>query len=270
MQAADASAETLLLERHEGVALLRLNIPHRLNPLALPLQQRLRQELATLAGDREVRALVITGAGKAFCVGADLASMQPQPDTSLGEQTAGFMASVSNRLIQDLRELPFPVVAAVNGPCAGAGVGLALAADIVVAAKSAYFYLPFIPRLGIVPDLGTTWFFERFVGRARATALTLLGERLPAQQAVDWGLIWSCVDDAALLPAALEIAGRLARGPAHAALEVRRVYERAGSSSLAEQMQHEADRQRELIDRPEFAEGVRAFLEKREPRFPGR
>jgi 2-(1,2-epoxy-1,2-dihydrophenyl)acetyl-CoA isomerase len=196
--------------------------------------------------------------------------MQPVSGQSLGEQTAQAMEGLSNRLIQDIRELPFPVVSAVNGPCAGAGVGLALAADVVVAARSAYFYLPFMPRLGIVPDLGTTWFLERFVGRARAVGLSLLGERLSAEQAQQWGLIWGAVDDDNLATEALALAQRLARLPAHAAQEIRAVYENAGQASLVDQMRLEAERQRQLIDRPTFAEGVQAFLGKREPVFPPR
>jgi 2-(1,2-epoxy-1,2-dihydrophenyl)acetyl-CoA isomerase len=265
------SEETVLAsERHGAVALLRLNIPTRLNPLTMPLQQALHAALAELREDRTVRALLITGTGKAFCVGADLGSMSPPENGSLGAQTADAMETLSNRLIQDLRTLPFPVVSSVNGACAGAGVGVALAADVVLAARSAYFYLPFMPRLGIVPDLGTTWFLERSVGRARAVAMSLLGERLGAEQAAQWGLVWQCVDDADLPAHALAIAQRLAALPAHAAQEIREVYELAGRQTLGEQMRSEAERQRELIDRPTFTEGVQAFLGKREPVFPPR
>ncbi len=260
----------LISDRVGAVALLRLNIPARLNPLTMPLQQDLRAALAGLREDRTVRALLLTGSGKGFCVGADLGAMSPPATGSLGEQTADAMEALSNRLIEDLRTLPFPVVSAVNGACAGAGVGLALAADVVLAARSAYFYLPFMPRLGIVPDLGTTWFLERFVGRARATALSLLGDRLGAEQAAQWGLIWQCVDDGMLAEQALALAQRLAALPAHAAPEIRAIQQQAGQQTLVEQLRSEAGRQRELIDRPEFAEGVRAFLEKREPVFPPR
>ena len=265
-----ADEDPILLERQGDVAWLRLNIPQRLNPLALPLQVALRAQLAALREDRSVRALVITGVGKAFCVGADLGAMRPPSDKSLGEQTADTMQALSNCLIEDIRSLPFPVVSAVNGPCAGAGVGVALAADMVVAAQSAYFYLPFMPRLGIVPDLGSTWFLQRSAGRARAVGLSLLGERLSAQQALDWGLIWACVQDDQLAAQAQALALRLAQLPAHAAQEIRRTYDHAEGATLPEQLDYEASRQRELIDRPEFAEGVRAFLEKREPKFPPR
>ena len=260
----------LVSERVGSVALLRLNLPARMNPLTFPLQEGLRAALAELREDRSVRALLLTGTGKAFCVGADLSSMSPPEKGSLGQQTAETMECLSNRLIEDLRTLPFPVVSAVNGACAGAGVGVALAADVVLAARSAYFYLPFMPRLGIVPDLGTTWFLERSVGRARAVAMSLLGERLGAEQAALWGLVWQCVEDADLAAQALAVAQRLAALPSHAAPEIRSIYELAERQTLPEQMRSEAERQRELIDRVTFAEGVRAFMGKREPVFPTR
>lgn len=258
----------LLCERDGDVAILSLQLPTRLNPLTLDIQRALREQLARLCDEGTVRALVLTGVGKAFCVGADLSSMgAAEGGASLGQRTADTMAALSNRLIEDIRALPFPVVSAVNGPAAGAGVGLALSADVVIAARSAYFYLPFMPRLGIVPDLGTTWFLERSIGRARCVALTLLGDRLSAEQAVQWGLIWSCVDDALLRQEALAIAQRLARLPAHAAREIRNAYDSAGRVDLPVQLHYEAERQRELIDRPEFSEGVKAFGEKRDPVF---
>ncbi|MNY17132.1 1,2-epoxyphenylacetyl-CoA isomerase [compost metagenome] len=193
--------------------------------------------------------------------------MGPSTSGSLGQRVAEAMETRGNRIIEDLRTLPFPVVSAVNGAAAGAGVGLALAADVVVAARSAYFFLPFMPRLGVVPDLGTTWFLERIVGRARAVGLSMLGNRLSAAEAAKWGLVWACVEDAALRQEALAIAHQLARLPAHAAHEIRAAYESAGNQSLLAQMHYEAERQRELLDRPEFAEGVRAFQEKRDPVF---
>lgn len=262
-----SSSPCLLAERQGAVVVLRFNRAQRLNPLTIDLQQQLMGQLGQLRHDSSVRALLLTGAGKAFCVGADLDSMKAQEGISLGEQTASLMQALSNPLIEALCSLPFPVVSAVNGPCAGAGVGLALAADVVVAARSAYFYLPFMPRLGIVPDLGSTWFLQRFVGRARAIGLSLLGERLSGEQAAQWGLVWACVADAELQDQALAVAQRLARLPVHAVTEIRRAYDSADASSLSQQLRYETGRQRELIDRPEFAEGVRAFLEKRDPVF---
>jgi len=163
-----------------------------------------------------------------------------------------------------------PTLAVLNGPAAGAGVGLALACDVVLAARSAYLYLPFAPRLGIVPDLGTTWFAPRLTGRARATGMALLDQRITADQAAAWGLIWASVEDAELPGVARETATRLAGLPPGVALEVRRAHDAAETNDLAAQLRFEASRQRELLDGEAFAEGVRAFLEKRSPRFPSR
>jgi len=264
-------ATVLIDTDDEGIATLVLNLPHKLNPIAKELQVELRDALERIADDRRVRAVVLTGAGKAFCVGADLSAMrEPQAGKTLGDETAEWMQSLSNPLIAALRNLPVPVVCAVNGPAAGAGVGLALAGDVVLAGHSAYFYLSFLPRLGIVPDLGCTWFLPRLVGPARAMGMALLDERLSAEQAAQWGLIWAAVPDDALLQEARRIAQRLARLPAHAVQEARHAFERAERHTLAEQLHYESERQRELIERPSFAEGVSAFLQKRAPEFPNR
>jgi 2-(1,2-epoxy-1,2-dihydrophenyl)acetyl-CoA isomerase len=146
-------------------------------------------------------------------------------------------------------------------------MSIALSADIVLAAHSAFFLAPFLPRLGILPDLGASWFLPHLAGRARALGMMLLGERLPAEQACAWGLIWSCVDDVLLQQEAFSVAQRLARAPAHAALEARQALAAADGNDLAAQLAYEVQRQRELLDRPEFAEGVRAFFDKREPDF---
>lgn len=257
------------IERDGPVVVMTLSNGERMNPLAVPMQAGLLDELRRLGDDPAVRCLVLTGEGRGFCAGADLSSMRQAPNDSrtLGESTAEWMDRLTNQIVVTMRHLPFPVVSAVNGACAGAGVGLALSADIVLAARSAYFYLPFMPKLGIVPDMGTTWFYEHLLGRARATALTLLGERLSAEQAAAWGLIWASVDDAQLQATAISMAARLARLPLHAARETRAASENARSSTLAEQLEYERNRQRELLDAPDFREGVLAFLEKREPEF---
>lgn len=259
----------LKLERDGDIAILTLDNPDRLNPITGAQQAGLRTLLAEVAADRRLRALVLTGAGRAFCAGADLAgpTLGADDGRSIGQRAADAMHAVLNRVVTDLRDLPIPVVCAINGVAAGGGLGYALAGDIVIAARSASFYLPFMARLGIVPDVGSSWFYQRLLGTARATALTLLGEKLGAEQAAQWGLIWSCVDDDRLMPEAMAIARRLAALPAHAALETRRVFDAAASNTLPQQLHYEAERQRELLDRPEFAEGVRAFLEKRAPRF---
>jgi 2-(1,2-epoxy-1,2-dihydrophenyl)acetyl-CoA isomerase len=262
---------SVLYEFEDGVATLTLNLPAKLNPIALDLQQELRARLAAIRDDRQVRAVVLTGAGKAFCVGADLSAMRPPAEgATLGDQTATWMQSLSHPLIEEIRALPVPVVCAVNGPAAGAGVGLALACDIVVAAQSAYFYLPFLPKLGIVPDLGCTWHLPRRIGPARTMGMALLDQKIGAEQAVQWGLIWSCIDDGRLLLEASQIAQRLARLPAHAVLEARAAIAQSERHTLAEQLHYESERQRELINQPSFAEGVQAFLQKRAPEFPPR
>ena len=258
--------------RDGAVGIVTLSNPARLNPITAAMQTSLRALLAEVAADNSLRTLVITGAGRAFCSGADLNGLIPDDGSgrSKGQQTADAMHSMTNRLVLELRALPVPVVCAVNGVAAGGGLGLALAGDVVLAARSAYFYLPFMAKLGIVPDVGSTWFYQRLLGSGRATALSLLGDKLSAEQAAAWGLVWQCVDDAALMSEALLIAHRLCTLPAHAALETRRAFDAAAGNSLAQQLHYEAERQRELIDKPEFSEGVRAFLDKRPPNFPPR
>lgn len=262
----------ILHDLSDGILTLTLNLPHKLNPIAKELQLALRDALARVAEDRGVRAVVLTGAGKAFCVGADLGALRQTEagGTSLGDETAEWMQSLSNPLISTLRSLPVPVVCAVNGPAAGAGVGIALACDLVLAGRSAYFYLPFLPKLGIVPDLGCTWFLPRLVGPARAMGLALLDDKLDAERAAQWGLIWACIDDDRLLLEAGQLAQRLASLPAHAVLEARHAFEHASRHTLPEQLHYESERQRELINKPDFAEGVSAFLAKRAPEFGAR
>lgn len=261
----------VLYDVDDGVATLTLNLPDKLNPIAWDLQLALRDALARVADDRSVRALVLTGAGKAFCAGADLSAMRaPETGKTLGDETADWMQQLSNPIVSALRNLPVPTVCAVNGPAAGAGVGLALACDVVLAARSAYFYLSFLPRLGLVPDLGCTWFIPRRVGPARAMGMALLDERVGAEKAAQWGLIWDCVDDDLLLFEAQKTAQRLARLPAHAAQEARAAFAAGERHTLDEQLHYESERQRELVMKPSLAEGVAAFLEKRPAVFNGR
>ena len=261
-------------DRDSGIATLTLNLPDKLNPIAKALQLALRDALARIAGDREVRAVVLTGAGKAFCAGADLSAMNgsgvPQAGKTRGDETADWMQELSNPLIRAMRALPVPIVCAVNGAAAGAGVGIALAGDVVLAARSAYFYLSFLPRLGLVPDLGCTWFIPRLVGPARALGMALLDERISAEKAAQWGLIWDSVDDAVLQAEAMKLAQRLARLPAHAVLEARQALAASERHTLDEQLHYESERQREMIMKPSFDEGVAAFLQKRPAVFEPR
>ena len=266
-----AMNSAIRFELDGDVGVLTFTSPERLNPLSLDLQSGAREILARVRENSQVRAVLLKGEGRGFCVGADLNSMSGGDEQStLGERVADIMYTLTNQLILDLQNLAVPVVSVVNGAAAGAGVGLALAADIVVAARSAYFYLPFMPRLGLLPDAGTTWLLQRSIGRSRAMALSLLDERLSAEQAQQWGLVWSVHDDSDVVNAGLALARRLAALPADAAAECRKAFDAAARSTLSEQLAYETERQKELLDRPTFAEGVNAFIEKRKPAFKPR
>ena len=263
------------LDVAEGIATLTLDDAARMNPLGDELTPALRDGIERVRDDRSVRALILTGSGRGFCVGADLTHYrqrlaQPDPDQTLGAYVGTLMQDEANPLLLGLRELPVPVVCAINGAAAGGGVGLALAGDIAIAARSAYFYLPFVPALGLVPDMGSSWVMPRAIGRARALGLALTGDRLPAQKAADWGLIWDCVDDGELKAEARRLALRLAAMPAHAVAEARALFAASEANTLAQQLALECARQQVLIDCDSFAEGVRAFSERRAPVFPGR
>jgi|SRR5690554_792639 len=253
----------------DHIATLTLNHPGSRNSLSEPVLKEMLEALDQLRARDDVRALILTGAGQSFCSGADLGKMDAVDvnGISLGERAAATMEALANPLILALQQFPVPVVAAVNGVAAGGGVALALAADIVIATRSAYFLTPFLPRLGIVPDMGATWFLPRQLGRARSLGLMLLGDQLSAEKAQEWGLIWACVDGAALMDEARSIAGRLAQAPPRSALEARRALDAADSQDLVAQLGYEQDRQRELLDAPAFKEGVKAFFEKRAPVF---
>lgn len=265
------SYATLLLDvADSGIATLTLNRPAARNAFDGQLLRDLKSALAVLAARVDVRVLVLTGAGASFCAGADLATQTSTDRVARAHAGADQQRDWFNPIVMDLQALPFPTIAAVNGSAAGAGASLALACDIVIAARSSFFLFPFMPRLGIVPDMGATYFLPRRIGSARAMALSLLGDRLPAQTAADWGLIWRCVDDAALAEDVAQTAARLSRAPAHAALELRRTWAASAANDLQAQLDHEEARQRVLLARDEFEEGVRAFLDKREPQFPPR
>jgi 2-(1,2-epoxy-1,2-dihydrophenyl)acetyl-CoA isomerase len=255
----------------DGTAWLTLDRPDVLNCINPQSIDDLRAAISAVEKDDEARALVLTGAGRGFCAGADLAAGVPtDPGMSMGEAVHRSIDIGFNPLIRELAGLPKPVVAAVNGVAAGGGVGLALAADIVVAARSAEFIQVFGPQLGIVPDMGCTYFLTHLIGRARARGLALLGERLPAERAEEWGLIWKCVDDHALMDEARTIARRLAAGPRKCFGYIKRALDAAELNSLSGQLDLERDYQRILGDTEDFREGITAFLSKRAPHFKGR
>jgi 2-(1,2-epoxy-1,2-dihydrophenyl)acetyl-CoA isomerase len=264
--------ENILVETKDGVATLTLNRPQSLNSLNKGLIDDIRTALRALAKDDGVNVLVITGAGRGFCAGADLSNAGFNDDVqrSVGEGISHSMEIGYNPLVRDLAGFPKPVVVAVNGVAAGGGVGLALSGDIVIASHSSYFVQVFGPRLGLVPDMGCTWFFPQLLGRARSRALAMLGDRLPADKAAEWGLIWASVPDDTLIPEADALARRLAKGPVRAFREIKRVLDQAAFNTLDEQLELERRVQHGLGDTEDFREGVTAFLTKREPQFKGK
>ncbi|HVZ44229.1 MAG TPA: enoyl-CoA hydratase-related protein [Ramlibacter sp.] len=268
-------SKLVTFEVRGAVAVVTLNDAGRMNPLSSGLMQELANAMSRIETDTAIRALLLTASGRGFCVGADLKDFaersQSLPDgDSLGQHVGRMMEEDGNALICRLRNLPVPVVCAVNGPAAGGGVGLALAADIVIAARSAYFYLPFVPALGLVPDMGASWMLPRLIGRARAVGLALTGEKLAADTAAQWGLIWACVDDAALQDEGSRLATTLAELAADSIREVRSIFAAAETNGLEQQLSLERERQEKLIDGEAFAQGLRAFHERRKPAFKGR
>jgi 2-(1,2-epoxy-1,2-dihydrophenyl)acetyl-CoA isomerase len=255
----------VMSERRGAIACLTLNNPAQYNALGGSLLADLDAALDAAVREPAARVVLVTGAGKGFCSGAQFGGDTFSAGGSITERMRGSI----NPVIERLRSLPVPVVAAVNGPAAGAGVGIALAADIVIAAKSARFILSFA-RLGAVLDGGTSLFLQRSIGAARARALSLLAEPLAAETAQQWGLIWKTVDDAVLLDEAFGIAQRLAVGPPVALGLIKRQLEAAWSSPLAEVLDTEAAEQGKAFATADLREGAAAFMEKRPPRFAGK
>jgi 2-(1,2-epoxy-1,2-dihydrophenyl)acetyl-CoA isomerase len=257
----------ILVERRAGFRIITLNRPERLNAFTDTLHGALRTAIADAEADPECRALLLTGAGRAFCAGQDLNDRLAKPGES-GVQT-NTLEEHYNPLIRKLRALPFPVVAAVNGVAAGAGANIALACDIVIAARSARFIQAFA-KIGLIPDSGGTWTLPRLVGMARARALALLAEPLAAEQAEAWGLIWKCVDDAALMSTAEAICAGFAAAPSTGLALIKQALNASLTNDLDTQLDLERDLQRQASGTTDYAEGVRAFIEKRTPQFAAR
>jgi 2-(1,2-epoxy-1,2-dihydrophenyl)acetyl-CoA isomerase len=264
--------DTLLFERREGIAHVTLNRPDRLNALNRALITDLHAAAAALDSEPGIRAVVLTGSGRAFCSGADLMGddLLGDPQRSRGENIGSSLREHFNPMVESWYQMRVPVVVAVNGVAAGAGVSLALVGDIVLAARSATFLQLFAPKLGLMPDLGSTFHLPRLVGTARAKGLALLGDALTAADAADWGLIWACAEDATLQSQAESIARRFAAGPTQAFQRIKQVFNAELPRTLAEQLAVEAKAQAELGDTEDFAEGVQAFRHKRAPNFTGK
>jgi 2-(1,2-epoxy-1,2-dihydrophenyl)acetyl-CoA isomerase len=262
-------ASPIMYAVDDGVARITLNRPTSLNALTPPLMRGLCNALAEVRADRGVRVLVLTGAGRGFCAGADLGDVA-RGDTggATPADAGGNTGDLYNDALRAIADCPVPTVARINGAAAGGGFGLALACDISIAAASAFFVATFGPRLGIVPDLGATWNIPLRAGRARALGITLLGERITAAQAVEWGLIWGCVADDALDAEVSRVAGVLKRSSPAAATRTRSAIDAAFRQDFSSQLDLEMRHQAVLIPR-NMRKGAQAFLERREPTFDG-
>ncbi|MGI8943031.1 MAG: enoyl-CoA hydratase-related protein [Qipengyuania sp.] len=260
-----AEYETILAEKTGGVLEITLNRPDRLNAASIEMAEELGQALYDLQGARSV---LITGAGRAFCSGADLQARGSASAVSGGEASHRALMNHYNPLVSQILHLPVPVVCAVNGPAAGVGCSIALAGDFVLAGRSAYFLQAFV-NIGLVPDGGSTWLLARAIGRARATWMMMLGEKIGAQQAEDWGLIYRAVDDEALMDEARALAERLATGPTVSYATIKANIATALDGTLPEVLLAEAEGQRTAGNSKDAMEGGMAFLQKRKAQFRG-
>jgi len=255
--------------KDNGVLILTLNRPEVLNAMNKDLIMGLYEIFQEIEKEKDSRVIVITGEGRGFCSGADLANggWPSEEGMSGGEIGANNMEIGFNPLIRLITSIDKPVITAINGMAAGGGVGLALSGDLIVASESAKFKLVFGPNLGIIPDVGASWFVPNLVGRARANGMGLLGDDISAKQAKEWGLIWDYYPDDQFIEETLKIANRLADGAIKGLKAVSKAHNKALSGTLSEQLDHERDTQRVLLDSEEFKEGVGAFLSKRKPNF---
>ncbi len=260
------SEAPILVDTRAGYRVITLNRPQRLNAFTIEMHQALAAAIAQADADESCRALLLTGSGRAFSSGQDLNErVLPSGEIVVPGEA---LQKYYNPLVLRIRALRFPVVCAVNGIAAGAGLNVALACDIVLAARSATFTQVFA-RLGLVPDAGGTWLLPRLVGQARARGLALLAEPLPADKAEEWGLIWKAVDDAALMSEAEKLCAHFAQAPTFGLGLIKRALEAAEDNGLAAQLDLERDLQREAGSTQDYKNAVKAFLEKRKPTFTG-
>lgn len=259
--------QPILVAVEAGVQTITLNRPERLNAFNPEMLGLLREALERAGDDGAVRAVLLTGAGRGFCAGQDLSERDVGGDAAIDLSVT--IESLYNPLVRRMRALPKPIVCAVNGVAAGAGANVALACDLVLAARSASFIQAFA-RIGLVPDSGGSWVLPRLVGRARAAGLALLGDKLAAEDAASWGLIWKAVDDDKLMDEAGALARGLAAGPTRAYGLIKRALDASENNTLEAQLELERDLQRKAGLTEDFREGAAAFMEKRKPDFKGR
>jgi len=256
--------KTIDFKADGAVARITLNRPDRLNSFTAHMHEELREALAGLG---EARVIVLTGEGRGFCAGQDLNDRAVAPGEAV--DLGATVQSSWNPLVRTLAALPQPIIARVNGVAAGAGASLAMACDLVIAARSAKFIQSFA-AIGLVPDTGGSWHLTRHLGQARAMGLALTGEPLSAQQAADWGLIWKCVDDSELDATVDDLAEKLAAMPPLGLAAIKRMIRTSWDRSLDEELDLQRDEMRRLGFTEDYREGVAAFLEKRKPTFTGR
>jgi 2-(1,2-epoxy-1,2-dihydrophenyl)acetyl-CoA isomerase len=259
---------SVLVSVEAGVETITLNRPDKLNALNPEMHKLLREALERAADEPQIRAVLLTGAGRGFCTGQDLSERDVSPGAAPIDLSVS-LGSNYNPLVRRMRALPKPIVCAVNGVAAGAGANVALACDIVIAARSASFIEAFA-RLGLVPDAGGTYFLPRLIGTARAMGVALLAEKIGAEQAEQWGLIWKAVDDDKLAHQARALADKLAQGPTKGYGLLKKAMYASSGNLLDAQLELERDLQREAGFSEDYREGVTAFKEKREPRFKGK
>lgn len=261
-------SEPLVLTHIEaGYRILTLNRPDKLNAFNDAMHEALRAAIDEAEADESCRALLLTGAGRAFCAGQDLNDRVLAPGEAPVARNS--LEQYYNPLIRKLRALPFPVVAAVNGVAAGSGANIALACDIVIAAQSARFIQSFA-RIGLIPDSGGTWLLPRLIGDARARALALIAQDITAEKAAEWGMIWRCIEDRNMMREAKRTCEHFAVAPTQGLALIKRALDASATNTLDQQLDLERDLQKQASILPDYAEGVRAFVEKRKPKFTGR